>query len=237
VRTDAINRGLPTGRIAIVPNGIDTDLMRPDPAAGRAMRQQWRIAANAFVIGCVGRLDPMKDHGNLLQGAATFARTNPDARFVCVGAGQPAYAGRLAAMARSLDLADRLVWAGETRDMRAAYSAFDIATLPSAFGEGFPNVIGEAMACGTPVVATDIGDARVIVGAHGEIVAPRSPDLLQAGWTRLRRRLKEEPTLREAARRFIADNFGLDTMVHRTEEILLQLTASRPAEEIARRFG
>jgi glycosyltransferase involved in cell wall biosynthesis len=239
VRDDAAGRGLPAGRIAVVPNGIDTDAMRPDAAAGQALRRAWAhswgLADDAFVIGCVARLDPMKDHANLLHAAARFAQAHPDARFVCAGDGPPGYRSELAALANSLGLADRLVWAGEVGDVRAAYNAFDIATLPSAFGEGFPNVVGEAMACGTPVVATDVGDTAAIVGAHGEVVAPSEPDALCAGWLRLRRRLG--PELRDAVRSSIVADYGLDVMVSRTEAVLAQLISGRPAEEIAREFA
>jgi glycosyltransferase involved in cell wall biosynthesis len=235
VRADAAARGLPAGRIAVVPNGIDTDAMRPDAAAGRALRRGWRLADDAFVIGCVARLDPMKDHSNLLHAAARFAQDHPQARFVCVGDGPDR--GKLAALANSLGLGDHLVWAGEIGDVRAAYSAFDIATLPSAFGEGFPNVVGEAMACGAPVVATDVGDTGTIVGPHGEVVPPGRPDLLSAGWARLRRRLAENPDLRTVARDAIVTNYGLDAMVRRTEAVLSQLVAGRPAGEIAREFA
>jgi glycosyltransferase involved in cell wall biosynthesis len=235
VRADAAGRGLPAGRIAVVPNGIDTDAMRPDAAAGRALRRSWGLADDAFVIGCVARLDPMKDHPNLLRAAARFAQDHPQARFVCVGDGPDR--GKLAELANSLGLADRVVWAGERGDVRAAYSAFDIATLPSAFGEGFPNVVGEAMACGAPVVATDVGDTGAIVGAHGEVVPPGRPDLLSAGWARLRRRLAENPDLRTVARDAIVTNYGLDAMVRRTEAVLSQLVAGRPADEIAREFA
>src|SRR5258708_8170503 len=174
VRADAVARGLPADRIAVVPNGIDTDAMRPDAAAGRALRHAWDIADDAFVVGCVARLDPMKDHANLLSAATSFARSNPDARFVCVGDGPAAYRDELQARADLLGLADPVVSAGEIRDVKAAYSAFDIATLPSAFGEGFPNVVGEAMACGIPVAATDMGDVRAIVAEVGETVPPQA---------------------------------------------------------------
>src|SRR5262245_37904896 len=238
VRADAATRGLPAGRIAVVPNGIDTETMRPDPAAGRAMRRAWGVADDAFVIGCVARLDPMKDHATLINAAASFARDNPDARFICVGTGRADYRAGLAATASSLGLSDRMIWAGELGDVRAAYSAFDVATLPSAFGEGFPNVIGEAMACGTPVVATDVGDARAIVGAYGEVVPPGEPELLAAGWTRLRLRLAQDADgLRAAARAAIVASYGLDAMVLRSESILAQLAAGRPATEIAREFA
>src|SRR5207248_7569408 len=126
--------------------------------------------------------------------------TQPDARFVLAGDGPAAYREELGTLANSLGLADRLAWAGEIRDVKAAYNAFDIATLSSAFGEGFPNVVGEAMACGIPVVATDVGDVRLITGELGEVVPPRNPDLLCAAWRRLRRRLAEDPRLRNDVR-------------------------------------
>jgi glycosyltransferase involved in cell wall biosynthesis len=185
----------------------------------------------------VARLDPMKDHANLINAAAIFAKTNPDTRFVCVGTGRPDYRAGLLEAAKSLGLSDRVVWTGELGDVKAAYNAFDFATLPSAFGEGFPNVIGEAMACGTPVVATDIGDARAIIGELGEVVAPGEPALLAAGWARLRQRLARNPRLRETTREAIVANYGLDTMVHRSEVILAQLVEGRPAAEVAREFA
>ncbi len=237
VRADALTRGLPAERIAVVRNGIDIETMRPDPTAGRAQRHAWGIADSAFIIGCVARLDPMKDHGNFLTAAASFARDHSDVRFVCVGDGPSGYLDELRARARSLGLADRLVWAGETGDVPAAYSAFDIATLSSAFGEGFPNVVGEAMACGIPVVATDVGDVRAIVGELGEVVPPKQPDQLCNGWARLRQRLAQDPGLGEAARNSIIANYSVDTMVLRSEDILSRLCADQSASEIAREFA
>ena len=236
VRIDAIRRGFAGDRIAVVMNGIDVDAMRTDTDAGRRMRQAWGLSGNHFVIGCAARLDPMKDHTNLLQAAASFARENSDARFVCVGDGPPAYRLRLTALADSLGLGDRVLWVGKIDDMKSAYNAFNIATLSSAFGEGFPNTVGEAMACGVPVTATDIGDVRAIIGELGEVVAPKHPDLLCAAWQRLRQRLAREPGLRKEAREAIVANYGLDTMVRRTEDILTQLTAGRRAQDIAGEF-
>src|SRR5438132_11209900 len=138
VRADAIKRGLPADRIAVIMNGIDADAMRSDADAGRAMRAAWGLSDKPFIIGCAARLDPMKDHANLLQAAASFARENSDARFVCVGDGPADYRLRLTTVAESLGLADQVVWVPEVRNMKAAYNAFDIATLSSAFGEGFP---------------------------------------------------------------------------------------------------
>lgn len=237
VGAEAVSRGLPADRIAIVPNGIDAEAMRPDKAAGRMLRMAWGIPEHAFIIGCVARLDPMKDHATFLAAAANFSRDHSDAYFVCVGDGPASYREELAGVARALGLDGRLVWAGEIRDVKAAYNAFDIATLSSAFGEGFPNVIGEAMACGVPVVATDVGDARLVVGGLGEIASPVSARLLCEGWTRLRHRLAHDKAVPNAARRFIETTFSVDAMVRRTENILSALVAGRLAKEITRDFA
>jgi glycosyltransferase involved in cell wall biosynthesis len=237
VRADAISRGLPADRIAVIMNGIDADAMRTDADAGRAIRRAWGLSGDHFVIGCAARLDPMKDHANLLHAAASFVRENSDARFVCIGDGPAAYRLQLTTLADSLGLADRVLWVRDIGDMTAAYNAFDIATLSSAFGEGFPNMVGEAMACGVPVAVTDVGDVRLITGELGEVVPPKNPDLLCSAWRRLRQRLAQDPALRYDARDRIVVNYSLDTMVRRTEDILSQLTAGRPAQEIAREFA
>jgi glycosyltransferase involved in cell wall biosynthesis len=237
VRVDAIARGLPADRIVVVPNGIDTDLMRPDKDAGRALRRAWGVSDEAFVIGCVARLDPMKDHANFLTAAAQLAREDSGVHFVCVGHGSAAYRSGLMRQAASLALKDRVRWVDEIGDMKAAYNAFDIATLASAFGEGFPNVVGEAMACGVPVAATDVGDVRAIVGGSGEVVPPGNPDLLCAAWRSLRQRLAHDPSLRESVRAAIVADYSLAAMVRRSEDILTQLVTERPARQIARDFG
>lgn len=225
VVTDAVARGLPEDRITIVPNGIDTDNMVPDKIAGRAMRHATGIDDQAFVIGLTARLDPMKDHPTFLAAAAEFARDNPDARFVCVGDGPADYRDKLIALGQSLGLSERIVWAGELSDMRSVYNSFDVATLSSNFGEGFPNVVAEAMSCGVPVAATDVGDVRTIIGAHGEVVPRQRPDQLSKAWGKLRKRLTQEERLPIQTRDSIVATFGVDAMIQRTETLLTRLCA------------
>src|SRR5262249_37707400 len=192
----AAARGFPPDRIAYIPNGIDVDAMRPDLLTGRSVRQQWGISEQHFLIGKVARFDHMKDHANFIAAAALFARDHADARFVCVGDGPVDYRVKMQALARSKGLDDRIVWAGERTDMRAIYNALDLVTLSSAFGEGFPNAVAEAMACGVPVVATDVGDVASIVGECGLVVPPKEPELLAEGWLRMRERLAQAEGMR-----------------------------------------
>jgi glycosyltransferase involved in cell wall biosynthesis len=220
---DAIARGIPSGIITVVQNGIDTITMSPNREAGAAQRKAWGIAEDAFVIGCVARLDPMKDHTNFLRAASLFSSDNGDARFVCVGDGPADYNSALKAAARQRGVAERIVWTGTMTDMPAVYNAFDIATLSSSFGEGFPNVTGEAMACGVPVAATDVGDINQIIGDLGEVVPPRQPEALCRAWKLLQQRLKQEPALGVAIRKRIVANYDVDLMVQRTEQVFRSL--------------
>ena len=176
--------GYPADRMTVVHNGIDTDALRPDAEAGRRQREVWGIGPDEVLIGLVARLDPIKDHANFLRAAATSLETRPDLRFVCVGGGPTQYQRELESLAGDLGVSDRLCWAGSCHDMRAAYSALDIAVCSSS-AEGFPNVVGEAMACTVPCVATDVGDCAAIIGDTGALVPPGDPAALAAGWRSL----------------------------------------------------
>lgn len=221
-RGDAAARGFRNRKIVVIPNAIDTEINRIDPAARKRMRDAWHIDDETFVVGMVARLDPMKDHRNCLLAAADFVKRHGAAKFVFVGGGPADYRAQLVNMAGQLGLSQNVLFAGGQQDVAAAYNAFDVATLSSAFGEGFPNVIGEAMACGVPVAATDVGEARRIVGDCGIVVPPRNPAALSDAWTHLRRRLADEPALRQAARERIVTQYSITQLLDATESALAE---------------
>jgi glycosyltransferase involved in cell wall biosynthesis len=109
---------------------------------------------------------------------------------------------------------------GERNDVPAVNAAFDVASLTSSYGEAFPNVVGEAMACGVPCVVTDIGDSARIVGDTGHVVAPRDAEGLVHAWLRLLEidRSKRQE-LGHTARRRVADRFSIGTVVRSYEEM------------------
>ncbi|MBL8703525.1 MAG: glycosyltransferase, partial [Rhodospirillales bacterium] len=232
VRAQVGLQGIAAGSIAVIANGIDTDAFRPDPVGRAALRAAWRIPEGALAIGMVARIDPMKDHGNFLRAAAAFLAVHPAARFVCVGDGAAAYRRALVQQADALELGGAVIWAGERHDLAAIYSALDIATLSSAFGEGFSNVLGEAMACGTPVVATDVGDAAAIVGDAGLVVRAGDPGALAEGWRSVAAR--DRAALSAAARARIVTQFSVARMVERTERALELAIRGESPEAIAR---
>jgi glycosyltransferase involved in cell wall biosynthesis len=184
-RTAALRRGMPADRVIVIGNLIDTTRFAPNPTARRRQRATWGVADQAKLIGMAARLDPMKGHETFLAAAALLLSHRPESRFVLIGGGPDDYRRRLMSRAQALGLEAALVWAGECRDMPAAYNALDVATLAPDAGEGFPNAVAEAMACGVPVAATDSGDAARLIGATGIIVPPREPARLAAAWTAL----------------------------------------------------
>ena len=211
-------------RWELVPNGFDTEKFRPNADAPARLRAMLNIDRDAAIVGHVARVDPMKDHTGLLAAAARVAAVRPSAYFVLVGAGTES----LAPTVQRLGLVGRVRLLGERHDIAALMPGFDLLCLSSAFGEGFPNVLGEALACGVPCVATDVGDAAAIVKDCGRVVAPDDPaalavaliDLIDLG-------AEARAELGRAGRRRIADTYALPRIVGRYADLYAELAAGR----------
>jgi glycosyltransferase involved in cell wall biosynthesis len=221
-RRYAVSRGFPDNdRFIVIPNGIDVEHFRPDARLRGAVRTEWGVLPHETLVGIVARLDPMKDYPSFLEAAAKLARRERWLRFVSVGAGPEDYAAVLQEQARGLGLGERMIWAGPRGDLPAVYNALDLLVSSSAFGEGFSNVLGEAMACGVPCVATDVGDACEILGDSDTVVPPSNPEALVAGTLALLERLRlEGASLGARLRQRIAENFSVETLVERTKVAL-----------------
>lgn len=223
--------GMKAPRMMVVPNGFDVARFAPDPAAGAEQRRIWNVPPEAPLIGIVGRLNPVKDHPTFLRAAARIARSRPGARFVCVGGdGSEAYEAALKAQARELGLQDRIHWPGVCLSMPAAYNALSVLVL-SSLEEGFPNVIGEAMACGVPCVTTRAGDAEALVGGTGFACEVGDDAALAAGVEAL---LGEDAQARAAraaaARARICDTYSAQALARTTEGALLALLSPAGAQ-------
>lgn len=228
-RAHAEAQGVAPHRLLVIPNGIDCAEFRPD-AEGRArLRRAWGIEDGSALVGMVARLDPVKNHPLFLEAAARVAaQAGRDVRFVVVGGGAPSYQARLARKAAALGIAPRLVFAGERPATREVYGALDVAVLTSD-SESFPNVVAEAMACGTPVVATDVGDTAFLLGDTGRIVPPRDPAALAGAILELlAARGAAAAAARARARARIEQEFSLERLAARTEHALRALLAGTP---------
>lgn len=214
--------GYRAGRMEIVPNGFDLALWAPDPAARQRVRAQLGVGVGTLVLGMVARWHPHKDHANLFAALARLpAAGAPDWRCALVGEGLEATNGDLARLIARHGLGGRLLLLGPREDVPALMNALDLHLLSSR-GEAFPNVVGEAMACGTPVVATNAGDTALIVGETGWVVPIGDPAafagaILAAGAEMAEPRAWS--ARQTACRERIAARFGLDRMVRAYREI------------------
>lgn len=213
-------RGIRAAKMVVVQNGIDIRTYKEDPEARARVRAELGLAPTAIAIGIVARLDPIKDHRSFLRAAAAVSQQRSDVRFVIVGGGPDAYRRDLGVLERELGL-ENVSWAGSRPDMPAVYNALDIGCLCS-LSEGFPNTIGEAMACGRPCVVTDAGDAARLVGETG-IVVPTGDSMALA---RALLRMVDDPArnaLGERARERIVRHFSPAALCERTSSILTRL--------------
>jgi len=216
-------------RWELVPNGFDLARFRPDPRARARARAQLGLGDGDVVIGMVARADPMKDHASFVAAAARLRRDRPEARFVLVGRGVADPAGAVAGAVAQAGMSEQFRLLDERADLEQLLPAFDLASLSSAFGEGFANVLGEAMACALPCVATDVGDARQVIGETGLIVPPGDPAALANAWRQMiEAGAERRAALGLAARQRIAERFSLETALRRYQAIYESLVERAP---------
>jgi glycosyltransferase involved in cell wall biosynthesis len=228
-----VSSGVAREKMLFIPNGIDTNVFYPDEAEGKKVRADWGVDASTKIIGKVARYDPIKNHPLFLKAAARIAAEYPNVRFVCVGHGAASYIAQLKELARTLGIEDRVMWIDARPDVRAVYNALDVFCSAS-LSEGFPNVIGEAMACGRHCVVTDVGDSKLVVGSLGIAVPSDDVDALTAA---LRQKLEAKEALNLRARQRILENFTVPHFGDMTEQALmraLQRSRKRPRPSLSR---
>jgi glycosyltransferase involved in cell wall biosynthesis len=211
----------------LLPNGFDLSAFGAKPEARARLRSQLGIADDTNLIGMIARRDPMKDHDNFLAMARKLASQRSDVQFMLVGRGcEPDSQWGLAAKS---GLGERLHLLGERGDIADLLPALDIMTLTSAYGEGFPNVLGEALATGVPCIATDVGDSARILGDCGLIVPPRdSTALVAAVHHILNMPAAERVAWRQKMRLRAEREFSLANVADRYENLYREVLATRP---------
>lgn len=222
-----VSLGYDETRFAIIPNGFDLSSFRPDSSARESVRSELGIPEGASVIGFVGRLDPLKNHQGFFEAAGLLNKIRPDTFFVLAGKGVESTNPMVDKWIRNAGLENVVRLLGMRSDIPRLTAAFDVATI-SSWGEAFPNVIGEAMACGVPCAVTDVGDAAYIVGDTGLVVPPGDMRALASAWNEL---LSKSPRERAefgvAARKRVAELFELNKVVASYESFYERLLSMK----------
>lgn len=176
-------RGYPRSKRVLIPNGFDLSTFAPWATARDELRNELGLPRDTLLVGRIARDDAIKDTPTLLRAFAHLAAR--DARLVLAGRGMVASNARLLDQIQQLGLAERIHLVGERLDIPRLNAAFDLAVLSSSHAEGFPNVVCEAMACGTPIVTTDVGECREILHDDSRISPIRDPQSLAANMDRV----------------------------------------------------
>ena len=202
-----ISRGFSQKRMHLIPNGIDNETFRPDRSSRKNIRRELKIGSNEFVVSYVARVDPMKGH----HVVAAAAKICPEIKFIFAGLGTD----------RML-LPKNVIGLGVRKDMPSILNGSDWVISWSNHGEGFPNVIGEAMACGVPVIANNVGDSWLLLNDTGVKSTASGPDELARNLKAIAFKHLSRGRKSDLVKR-IGDNFSVKRMINAYSS-LYQLT-------------
>lgn len=217
-----LNLGADQRRLSVLHNGVDVDRFKPNEVLRREKRRKLGIPPDATVVLTVRRLVYKNGIDTLIESARTLLQQNPNMVFIAVGTGPDKDAVQV--RIQQLGITDRFKLAGfvPDADLPSFYNASDLFVLPSKSGEGLPLVALEAMACGLPVIATDVGGIREIVPeAYGEFVPADSPDAMAEAILELSR--CDLPSLKQKLRVMVEEKFSWEKNVERLAQIYEQL--------------
>jgi glycosyltransferase involved in cell wall biosynthesis len=215
--------GYRPSKLVYIPNGYDLGRFAPDSHVRRSVRESIQVAESDFLLGMVARWDPQKDHATLFNAAGRLsARIRSRWRLVLIGPDMVPSNKPLMELINDAKLRANSILLGPRSDVPELMKALDVHVLSSAYGEGFPNVVAEAMASGVPCVATDVGDASEIVGSAGWVVPPKDAGglaeaMVQAyeAWSRP----DDWVHISLASRRKVVSDYSVDAMVYRYRQV------------------
>jgi glycosyltransferase involved in cell wall biosynthesis len=215
-RTVHVAIGYAPGHMVVIPNGFDLEIFHPSHEARQSLRSELGLGGDTLLVALPARFDPQKDHHGFLTAAGIVHRNHPAVHYILCGDGTDGGNGELTGWIAEHCLTAVCHRLGPRADMARIMSGSDIVVSASAFGEGFSNVLGEAMAAGTPCVATDVGDSHLIVGDAGRIVPARDPGALAAALTSLiELNAEDRRALGQKARAHIAQHYEIGTIAAR----------------------
>jgi len=205
-------------KCTVVPNAIDLGEFTPDATRRTTLRESLG-ADDKFVWLAEGRITAAKDYPNLLGAFTRVLKSNPNAFLWIAGQGSGHEESRLRALAANLGLSRSMQFLGLRHDLPALLDAADGFVLSSAW-EGMPLAIAEAMAMEKPIVATDVGGVRELVGETGPLVPAHDPEALADAMLELMRKPEADRlVIGRTARMRIQAGFNFDSRVEEWETL------------------
>lgn len=214
-----MNAGFKNKNWQFIANGFDPDHFKPNIDIYKQFRAEHLLPNDAIIFGMVARFDPMKDHKTFFKAAGILTKFYPNAYFVCAGNGVSLNNSEIKEAVFSANIQAKTIFLGRFNEVNQLYPAFDFLTLPSLFGEGFPNVIAEAMLSGVYCFVTDVGDSKEIIGDQGCNIDKNDAQKLAESWLSV---INDTSKLRcESIRQRIIDNFSLSNTIKIYEKCYL----------------
>lgn len=198
-----------------IPNGFDLEHFRPATGEEKqSSRNSLRLSSDDIVVLHLARFHPMKNHIGFIQGVADVAAQVESLKVIMAGKGVSSENEALMREIDRFNLRDKVLLLGECRDVKSLYAAADVYCISSAWGEAFPNVLGEAMAMGLPSVSTDVGDCGYILGDFGLLVPSNDLPALRSALLKMVTMSQEDLRLLGlGGRDRVMADFSLDAVV------------------------
>lgn len=232
---DHVGLGYPARMFRVIPNGFDLNAFGPLPNARARLIGSLGLPQESHLIGIVARYHPMKDFETFFEAASLLEDQERPTYFVLAGEKLEDSNRELMDIIDGHGLRARCRLLGGISDIPALMSGLDIFTLSSQAGESFPNVVGEAMACGIPCVATDVGGVREILGPTGRIVPRQDPAEMAASWREiLGMSAEERRAMGNAARDRVKACFSLDVIVDAYLDLCRDVSGSWRSDDTTR---
>ncbi len=217
--------GFSSKKMVVIPNGFDLKRFLPLFGARETFRHEIGLNPATPLVGVIGRYHPQKNQLGFVDAMAALHSKQQDVHFVLAGHGVDSSNATLMAAIQTAGVAKVCHLLGPRTDMPQLMASLDVLALPSV-GEAFPNVLGEAMACGVPCAVTDVGDCAMIVGNTGRVVsAGNMSGLAKAINNLLTLPADERAALGAAARERVAALFEISAVVKQYEAFYESLVA------------
>jgi glycosyltransferase involved in cell wall biosynthesis len=208
------------GRIEVIPNGIDVEKFCPQPDLGASVRREFGIGDKTKLVGLIARFDKQKDHRRFIAAAGKLADRCAAVHYLLCGENIDGQNQDIRRWINDTSHAERFHLAGIRDDLPRLTAALDLSVSSSAHGEGFSNVIAEAMACAVPCVVTDVGDSALIIGDTGWCVRAEDEEDLSKAMLAAISESTDAHTQRGArARARIVDCFSVDEIFAKYQSV------------------